>query len=690
MPYGTIKVDNIIFTNGGSDQTVTVSGIVASTSGNLTVTGTISGGTVKGTYGSFTSLTGVTTSGTNANFQTITGAVGVYTTSISGLAITGNTAGFTTVTGTTVTGTTANFVTLSGTTISRNGFNVVTVGDVGTVTSTMIASGTIIDANVNISGAINATKLNFLQAGTGAVARTIDSKLKDAVSVKDFGAVGDGVVDDTAAIQAAINTLASNSTLVFPPANYKIATITFDGITNVTVLAYGARFALTGDGAGFVVKGITTGFTVKGGVIVGDGANRDALANSTLQIGWLFGNQVGAYVQNVIVEDVYVVSTNVGFLFAAGSGSGSGNTNNVKVFNCQAQDCVGLVGGRGYGFQFSQSPFSSLTNCQAINCQRHGIYFAEGRDYTATNCILRNHRSTVYNNSYRVAFEISRSKNVAVSNCLFDNCFDGSLGIDSDTQGTAPDNVLNGVSVTGCTFLDSALADIRIGTDPVADANVSNVLVSNCLTVRKTNNVDSIVIESGLQVKITDCLLRGPGTGTPRGIVLNATGGSSYTDNVEIVRNSISNFNYGLQIASALQTGTSSIQIKNNYISNSLTAELEFVSSEDSTTNNTLIYKRTNGLNTNRSYSSSGTAITVPVGGVDSMYFAPSGATTVSNFSGGTDGQELTLYFGNANTTLLASNLYLAGAVNFVSSNYDTLKLIYKNGGWRELSRSLN
>jgi hypothetical protein len=87
MAYGTIKVDNIIFTNGGSDQTVTVSGIVASTSGNLTVTGTISGGTVKGTYGSFTSLTGVTTSGTNANFQTITGAVGVYTTSVSGLAV---------------------------------------------------------------------------------------------------------------------------------------------------------------------------------------------------------------------------------------------------------------------------------------------------------------------------------------------------------------------------------------------------------------------------------------------------------------------------------------------------------------------------------------------------------------------------------------------------------------------------
>lgn len=99
----------------------------------------------------------------------------------------------------------ASGVVVSGT-LSRNGFNVVTVGDVETVTSTMIASGTIIDADVNISGAINATKLNFLQAGASGVARTVDSKLKDVVSVKDFGAIGNGVADDTAAFTNAVAT----------------------------------------------------------------------------------------------------------------------------------------------------------------------------------------------------------------------------------------------------------------------------------------------------------------------------------------------------------------------------------------------------------------------------------------------------------------------------------------------------
>jgi len=43
----------------------------------------------------------------------------------------------------------------------------------------------------------------FIQVGTGAVQRTVESKLQDVVSVKDFGAVGDGVADDTAEIDAA-------------------------------------------------------------------------------------------------------------------------------------------------------------------------------------------------------------------------------------------------------------------------------------------------------------------------------------------------------------------------------------------------------------------------------------------------------------------------------------------------------
>lgn len=66
--------------------------------------------------------------------------------------------------------------------------------------------------------------VGFLQAGTGATARTVQAKLRDFVSVKDFGAVGDGVTDDTVAIQAAIDYCVANyKTLFLPYGNYLIS-----------------------------------------------------------------------------------------------------------------------------------------------------------------------------------------------------------------------------------------------------------------------------------------------------------------------------------------------------------------------------------------------------------------------------------------------------------------------------------
>lgn len=70
------------------------------------------------------------------------------------------------------------------------------------------------------AGVGNATQITYDPPFTGAVAENVAAKLAQTVSVKDFGAVGDGVTDDTAAIQAALDS--GSKTVVFPEATYKV------------------------------------------------------------------------------------------------------------------------------------------------------------------------------------------------------------------------------------------------------------------------------------------------------------------------------------------------------------------------------------------------------------------------------------------------------------------------------------
>ena len=66
--------------------------------------------------------------------------------------------------------------------------------------------------------------LPFVPSGTGAVTTTIQDKLRQTVSVKDFNAKGDGVTDDVAAFNAAINAMyaAGGGTVWVPSGTYII------------------------------------------------------------------------------------------------------------------------------------------------------------------------------------------------------------------------------------------------------------------------------------------------------------------------------------------------------------------------------------------------------------------------------------------------------------------------------------
>lgn len=86
----------------------------------------------------------------------------------------------------------------------------------------------------------NASGIIYNEGDAGAVNRTVASRLQERVSVKDFGAVGNGVADDTTAIQAGLNAAGSSFELFFPAGTYLCGELTLpDGI-----MLYGDKASL--------------------------------------------------------------------------------------------------------------------------------------------------------------------------------------------------------------------------------------------------------------------------------------------------------------------------------------------------------------------------------------------------------------------------------------------------------------
>jgi len=108
------------------------------------------------------------------------------------------------------------------------------------------------------------------------VVRTAQAKMRDIVSVKDFGAVGDGVADDTVAIQAAID---AHDSIWFPKGTYKVSAtirasrvVNIDGDPEATLVAASGftGISITKIGAPFTLKAI---FAVFAGTDIGQQTN---------------------------------------------------------------------------------------------------------------------------------------------------------------------------------------------------------------------------------------------------------------------------------------------------------------------------------------------------------------------------------------------------------------------------------
>ena len=65
------------------------------------------------------------------------------------------------------------------------------------------------DIFIDLAAPSGSSLIGFIQAGTGAVAETAQKKMRETVSPEDYGAVGDGMTNDSGAIQSGINYLNS-------------------------------------------------------------------------------------------------------------------------------------------------------------------------------------------------------------------------------------------------------------------------------------------------------------------------------------------------------------------------------------------------------------------------------------------------------------------------------------------------
>jgi len=116
------------------------------------------------------------------------------------------------------------------------------------MSSTTFTSGTVIastwlnDVNNAVYNTVptqsSAAGISYNEGGTGAVTTTVQAKLQQTVSVKDFGATGNGSTDDTAAIQSALNSGAG--AVYFPSGTYEITN--FLTLPN-NVMVYGDGWA---------------------------------------------------------------------------------------------------------------------------------------------------------------------------------------------------------------------------------------------------------------------------------------------------------------------------------------------------------------------------------------------------------------------------------------------------------------
>lgn len=110
---------------------------------------------------------------------------------------------------------------------------------------------------------VETSALAYLSSATDAQTRTLGSRLLDFVSVKDFGALGNGVADDYTALQNALNYARLNRRWLFwPEGRYRTTqTLTWHGTVASGVYGHAPIFIGEGHKSSILINAIAAGGT---------------------------------------------------------------------------------------------------------------------------------------------------------------------------------------------------------------------------------------------------------------------------------------------------------------------------------------------------------------------------------------------------------------------------------------------